>query len=162
MDALPADRVVDLQIVLVAPEIPQNTGNIGRLCVCTGARLHLVRPLGFCLDEAHLRRAGLDYWRHVDLSVHDDWEAFVAAASPDRLHFFTTRAERSLFAVRFQTGDCLVFGRESTGLPGDLLARYPQDHCRIPMPGQFRRSLNLANSVAIGYYEAWRQLTAVG
>jgi tRNA (cytidine/uridine-2'-O-)-methyltransferase len=144
-------------VVLVAPEIPQNTGTIGRLCVCTGARLHLIRPLGFSLDAAHVRRAGLDYWPHLDLAVHDSWEAFLAAARPRRLCFASTRGVRSIYEHRFRTGDFLVFGNESAGLPPAFYARYRRGLRTIPMPGAHARSHNLANAVSIVLYEALRQ-----
>ncbi len=148
---------MDLHIVLVAPEIPQNTGAIGRLCVCLDARLHLVRPLGFELDETHLRRAGLDYWRHVHLSVHDSWEAFLAAERPARMHLASTKGTIPYYEREFQPGDYLVFGRETSGLPPEFYQRYAADLCTIPMPGRHHRSLNLANAVSILAYEAYRQ-----
>ena len=144
-------------IVLVAPEIPQNTGTIGRLCVCTGARLHLIRPLGFSLDEASVRRAGLDYWPHLDLCVHDDWEAFLAAAQPARLLFASTKGGRSLYKFQFRPGDFLVFGNEGHGLPEALYERYSDSLYIIPMPGGHARSHNLANAAAIVLYEGLRQ-----
>lgn len=144
-------------VVLVAPEIPQNTGTIGRLCVCTGARLHLVRPLGFSLDEAHVRRAGLDYWQYLDLAVHEDWEAFLAAAQPRRFCFTSARGARSIYDHSFHTGDFLVFGNETGGLPPAYHARYCADVRTIPMPGPHARSHNLANAVSIVLYEALRQ-----
>ncbi len=150
-----------LHVVLVAPEIPQNTGNIGRLCVCTGARLHLVRPLGFSLEASRLRRAGLDYWKYLDLAVHDDWADYLHAARPQRMIFASTKARRSLFAVRFQPGDHLVFGNETGGLPPEFYSRYRDRLARLPMPGKHARSLNLANAVAIALYEALRQTGAL-
>ena len=146
-------------IVLVAPEIPQNTGTIGRLCVCNGAPLHLIRPLGFSLDETQLRRAGLDYWPHLDLHVHDDWEAFLAAAAPDqeRLFFISTKAQASIFKTDLRDGDWLVFGRETSGLPPEFYDRYRDQLRLIPMLGEHCRSLNLANAVSIVFYEALRQ-----
>lgn len=145
-------------VVLVAPEIPQNTGTIGRLCVCTDARLHLVRPLAFSLDEARIRRAGLDYWPHLDLRVHEDWDAFLASAAPARLFFCTTKTTRSLYTVRFAAGDTLVFGNETSGLPPAFYERYRTDLLTIPMPGLHARSHNLANAVSIVLYEALRQV----
>lgn len=145
-------------IVLVAPEIPQNTGTIGRLCVCTDARLHLVRPLAFSLDEARIRRAGLDYWPHLDLHVHEAWDDFLAAACPARLFFCTTKTSRSLYDVRFAAGDALVFGNETSGLPAPFYERYRDDLLTIPMPGAHARSHNLANAVSIVLYEALRQV----
>ena len=144
-------------LVLVAPEIPQNTGTIGRLCVCTDCRLHLVRPLGFQTDEASVRRAGLDYWHHLDLCIHDDWDAFLAAARPARLWFSSTHGVRSLYELRFAAGDFLVFGNESSGLPPDFYTRYAAGLFTIPMPGRHARSHNLANAASIVLYEALRQ-----
>ena len=144
-------------IVLVAPEIPQNTGTIGRICVCTDARLHLVRPLGFSLDASRVRRAGLDYWRYVDLAVYEDWDAFLRTACPERMIFCSTKARRSVFDVRFRLGDYLVFGSESKGLPPRFYERYADALARLPMPGKHARSLNLANAVSIVLYEAMRQ-----
>ncbi len=149
---------MDLHVVLVAPEIPQNTGAIGRLCVCTGARLHLIKPLGFKLDAAYVRRAGLDYWQHVPLTVHEDWEAFLAAARPPRLIFLSTKGPRCYLDCRFAPGDFLVFGNETSGLPPAFYARYADALHTIPMPGPHPRSHNLANAVAIVVYEAYRQL----
>lgn len=121
-------------VVLVAPEIPANTGNIGRTCVVTGARLHLVEPLGFSLDERALRRAGLGYWQSLDVTVHRSWDAFLAAAGPDaRLHLLTKKARRTYAEARYEDGDYLVFGCESVGLPEELLAAHPACCERIPM-----------------------------
>ena len=145
-------------VVLVAPEIPQNTGTIGRLCVCTDARLHLVRPLAFSLDEARIRRAGLDYWPHLDLQVHDSWGDFLVTGRPTRLFLCTTKTARSLYDVRFAEGDALVFGNESSGLPPSFYERYRADLVTIPMPGVHARSHNLANAVSIVLYEALRQV----
>lgn len=121
-------------IVLVAPEIPANTGNIGRTCVVTGSRLHLVRPLGFSLDERSLHRAGLGYWESLDVTVHESWGAFVRAAGPDaHLHLLTKKARHTYAEARYEDGDYLVFGCESVGLPEELLAAYPKLCERIPM-----------------------------
>ncbi len=145
------------RIVLVAPEIPQNTGSIGRLSVSTNTELHLVEPLGFILDDKHLRRAGMDYWPHLDLHIHKDWEAFLAAAPGARLIFSSTKAEKSFWDIRYQPGDYLVFGNESSGLPPIFYERYRENLCQIPMEGTFTRSLNLANAAGIVLYEALRQ-----
>ena len=121
-------------VVLVAPEIPANTGNIGRTCVVTGSRLHLVGPLGFSLDEKSLHRAGLGYWDSLDVTVHESWDAFVAAAGPGaRLHLLTKKARRTYAEARYQDGDYLVFGCESVGLPEGLLAEHADLCERIPM-----------------------------
>ena len=144
-------------IVLVAPEIPQNTGTIGRLCVCTDAVLHLVRPLGFSLAESRIRRAGLDYWKFLDLRVHETWSDFLAAARPERMVFASTKGGRSVYECAFAAGDYLVFGNETSGLPPSFYSRYADSLYLIPMPGQHARSHNLANAVSIVLYEALRQ-----
>jgi tRNA (cytidine/uridine-2'-O-)-methyltransferase len=144
-------------IVLVNPEIPQNTGSIGRLCVSTDTTLHLVHPLGFEITDAHLRRAGLDYWEQLAPRQYPDWEAFLAQNPELRLWFFTTKAERRHTEAEWRDGDALVFGRETAGLQPELLERYPGRLVRIPMPGRFHRSLNLAQAAAVGLYEALRQ-----
>ena len=144
-------------IVLVNPEIPQNTGSIGRLCVSTDTTLHLVHPLGFEITDAHLRRAGLDYWEQLAPRQYPDWEAFLAQNPGLRLWFFTTKAERRHTEAEWRDGDALVFGRETAGLQPELLERYPGRLVRIPMPGRFHRSLNLAQAAAVGLYEALRQ-----
>ncbi len=144
-------------IVLHQPEIPPNTGNLMRLCVNTGNRLHLIRPLGFDLDDARLRRAGLDYREYADVSVHDDLDAFLSAVSPPRVFAFTQHAEIRYTDVAYADGDALLFGSESVGLP-DAVLDHPAvtERLRIPIaPGG--RSLNLANAAAIAVYEAWRQ-----
>lgn len=121
-------------VVLVAPEIPANTGNVGRTCVVTGSRLHLVEPLGFSLDERALRRAGLGYWESLDVTVHPGWEAFLQSAGPGaRLHLLTKKARRTYAEARYEDGDYLVFGCESVGLPEGLLASMPACCERIPM-----------------------------
>jgi tRNA (cytidine/uridine-2'-O-)-methyltransferase len=147
-----------IHIVLVKPEIPHNTGAIGRVCVGLDWPLHLIRPLGFRLTEQHLRRAGMDYWEHLRLNVHDSWEAFLESTLPERLFFLSTRGEHSLYGCSFQPGDALVFGSESHGLPDEFYNRYRPSLFRIPMPGPNARSINLANAVSIAAYEAYRQL----
>ena len=143
-------------IVLVEPEIPQNTGNIARTCAVTGARLHLVRPLGFSVDDKSLKRAGLDYWDELNVVYHDSF-AEVEAAYPDaRFFLLSTHATKSYANVRFQDGDFLVFGKETAGLGQALLTRRAEDAIRIPMR-EGLRSLNLSNSVALVLYEALRQ-----
>lgn len=148
-----------LNLVLVHPKIPQNTGSIGRMCVCLDARLHLIRPLGFSLDESHVRRAGLDYWQHVDLNLHDSWDAFLQQEQPERLFFASTRGTKPYWDYAFQPRDYLVFGCETSGLPESLYQNYRDSLFRIPMPGKHQRSLNLATSTAIIAYEAYRQIT---
>lgn len=148
---------VMLQIVLIEPEIPPNTGNIGRLCLATGARLHLVGPLGFDIDDRTLKRAGLDYWKEVDCRRWVDFAALQEAAGPDaRFFFLTTKTTRAYWDESFHDGDYLVFGRESKGLPESLLAAHPEQCLTIPQQGV--RSLNLGNAVGIVLYEAVRQL----
>ena len=144
-------------IVLVAPEIPQNTGTIGRLCVSTDTSLHLIKPLGFSLEDKFLRRAGLDYWEHLAPSVYENWEEFLERNPGAELHFLSTRGERSYWDVPYRPGDYLVFGRESSGLPPEFYNRYRDRLHRIPMPGKYHRSLNLANAASIVLYEALRQ-----
>ena len=145
-----------MHIVLVNPEIPQNTGNIARTCAATGAMLHLIEPLGFELNDKYLKRAGLDYWRLMRYQVYADWQAFLAAHPGARLHYATTKAPRDYCAVRYADGDFLVFGRETKGLDEALLAANYDCCVRIPMRPD-ARSLNLSNSVAILLYEALRQ-----
>ena len=153
-----------LNIVLVQPEIPHNTGAIGRLCVGLGARLHLVRPLGFNLSEKRIQRAGLDYWEHLDMSVHDSWQGLLndtGARNPADgrgLFFLSTRGEKSLYDCVFSGDVFLVFGSESRGLPGEIYSEYRDALFKIPMPGEHARSINLANAVAIAAYEAYRQI----
>ena len=147
-------------IVLVEPEIPPNTGNIGRLCLATSARLHLVKPLGFSVDDNAVKRAGLDYWHKVDVSVWDSLEALQDAQPADARYFFlTTKAERPYWSQEFRDGDFLVFGRETKGLPEPLLAANRDRLLTIPMISGETRSLNLATSVGIVLYEAVRQVT---
>lgn len=143
-------------VVLVQPEIPPNTGNIGRLCLATGATLHLIEPLGFSLDEPSLKRAGLDYWKEVKVCRWPCWESYwEAVEEPGRVFLLTTKASRAHWDFRYRPGDHLVFGRETRGLPESLLGRYPEQCATIPMRGT--RSLNLATAVAIVLYEAVRQ-----
>lgn len=144
-------------VVLFQPEIPGNTGNIIRLCANTGARLHLVRPLGFDLEDSKLRRAGLDYHEWAEMRVHDSLEAFLAETRPERLFAFTTRGSRPYHDLAVQAGDAFLFGPETRGLPPEVLATFsPERRLRLPMRPQ-SRSLNLSNSVAVVVYEAWRQ-----
>jgi tRNA (cytidine/uridine-2'-O-)-methyltransferase len=148
-----------LHIVLYQPEIPYNTGSVGRTCVAVEAKLWLVRPLGFRIDAYNLRRAGLDYWEKLVWQVVDDWEVLDAELAGGRRWYFTKKAERSFWEPAFEPGDSLVFGSESSGLPDRLLAVDPQANLRIPTSGGVR-SLNLSNSVAVAAYEAQRQWTA--
>ena len=144
-------------IVLVHPEIPPNTGNVIRLCANAGARLHLIEPLGFPIDHAKMRRAGLDYHEFAPMHVHASWKAFLHDERPTRLFALTTRGTRWPSTISFEPGDCLVFGSEGSGLPSEILAQFDEQHrLRLPMrPGV--RSMNLSNAVAVMVYEAWRQ-----
>jgi tRNA (cytidine/uridine-2'-O-)-methyltransferase len=145
-------------VVLVEPEIPPNTGNVARLCLATGSRLHLVKPLGFSVDDRQLRRAGMDYWRQVDLQYWEDLNSFeTATRTPARRFFFTTKTDRNYWDAEFEPEDYLVFGRETRGLPESLLDAQSEGCLTIPMqPGA--RSLNLATAVAVVLFEAVRQL----
>lgn len=145
-------------IVLVHPEIPPNAGNVIRLAANTGARLHLVQPLGFSMDDKQLKRAGLDYHEYASVRVHADWQACALALQDRRLFALTTKAGNSVFDNRFQAGDAFIFGSETAGLPQNILKDFePQQRLRLPMkPGN--RSLNLSNAVAVTVFEAWRQL----
>ena len=146
-----------LHIVLIEPEIPPNTGNIGRLCLATGATLHLVGPLGFSIDDKALQRAGLDYWKEVDCRRWPDFATLQSAAGPaGRFFFMTTKTHRAYWDAAFRDGDYLVFGRESKGLPESLLADHA-DQC-LTIPQQGVRSLNLATAVGIALFEAVRQI----
>ena len=146
-----------VDIVLYQPEIPGNTGNIIRLCANTGSVLHLVRPLGFALEDSKLRRAGLDYHEWATLQVHEDWAALQAALPGRRCFALTTKGSQSAFSVAFQPDDVLVFGPETRGLPASLLEAFSADRrLRLPMQPE-SRSLNLSNTVAVMVYEAWRQ-----
>lgn len=147
-----------LHVILHRPEIPPNTGNVIRLCANTGAQLHLVRPLGFDLDDKRMRRAGLDYHEYARVSVHDDLDACLDALGHPRVFALTTRATRRPTDTRFASGDALLFGCETAGLPDAVLARLP-DACRLRLPMRAdSRSLNLSNAVAVTVFEAWRQL----
>lgn len=150
----------NINVVLVEPEIPNNTGNIGRTCVALNATLHLVKPLGFDLSEKKLRRAGLDYWPNLKLIQHESLKSFLSTLPFDeKKALFTTKATKSLFECDFNAGSgdvWLIFGKETKGLPEDLLNENKENIYKIPMIGE-TRSLNLANSVAIGVYEAFRQ-----
>jgi tRNA (cytidine/uridine-2'-O-)-methyltransferase len=151
-----------LHVVLYQPEIPPNTGNVIRLCANTGASLHLIRPLGFDLEHAKLRRAGLDYHEYASLRVHDSLDAFRAEVKPQHLFALATAGTRRFDGVRYSQDDAVLFGPESAGLPDSVLAQLPiDDVLRLPMrPGN--RSLNLSNAVAVTVFEAWRQHGFVG
>ena len=147
-----------LNIVLVEPEIPQNTGNIARTCAATGASLHLVRPLGFEITDKQLKRAGLDYWDKLNIYYYDSFnELLEKFYNGKNFHFFSTKSKYTHTQVNYNDGDFLVFGKESRGLPEPLLKEHYDECVRIPMIGSLR-SLNLSNSVAVGIYEAIRQI----
>jgi tRNA (cytidine/uridine-2'-O-)-methyltransferase len=144
-------------VVLVEPEIPPNTGNIGRLCLATGSTLHLVKPLGFSIDDRELKRAGLDYWKEVEVKLWDSFEQLSQETEAGgRFFFLTTKSDRAYYDVSFRAGDFLVFGRETKGLPESLLAAHREHLLTIPMRGT--RSLNLATAVGIVLFEAVRQV----
>lgn len=145
-----------LNIVLYEPEIPQNTGNIGRTCVATGTRLHLIEPMGFVINDKNLKRAGMDYWKDLDVTIYDDWNDFMEKNPDAKLYMATTKGKHVYSDAKFEPDSYIVFGKESAGIPEELLIQYPEWCVRIPMMGE-TRSLNLANSVAIVLYEALRQ-----
>lgn len=144
-----------MNIVLLHPEIPENTGNIARLCAATATPLHLIRPLGFRLDEKRMKRAGLDYWDHLTMHVHDSWEAF-CACTPGRQWLVSTKGQATYADVHYRTDDSLCFGSETSGLPTALYTAHAEALIRIPMNPNVR-SLNLANAAAVVLYEALRQ-----
>lgn len=145
-----------INIVLVEPEIPQNTGNIARTCACTGARLHLVKPMGFEIDDKKLKRAGLDYWEFLDITYYENLADFLEKTKDEQLYFCTTKAKNTYADVTYEENSFLVFGKETAGLPEKLLKDNPDACIRIPMLEE-ARSLNLSNAVAIVTYEAFRQ-----
>ena len=148
-------------IVLVEPEIPQNAGNIARTCAATGARLHMIRPLGFEVSDKYLKRAGLDYWNLVEIFYYDSFDEFMEKYPDGRFFFFTTKGRNRHSDVAFKDGDFLVFGKETKGLPEELLLQHEETCLRIPMREE-ARSLNLSNSVAVALYEALRQTDFAG
>ncbi len=145
-----------LNVALIQPQIPPNTGNIARLCAATASPLHLIAPLGFSIDDADVRRAGLDYWPHVDLWPHADWFAFRDAVARERCLYFSANASRSFWEAPFRGNSCLVFGNETEGMPARILEKHPEQCFRIPMQRGLR-SLNLATAVGIVLYEGLRQ-----
>ena len=150
-----------LNIVLFEPEIPQNTGNIGRTCVATNTRLHLIEPLGFRLDEKSLRRAGMDYWKDLDVTTYIDFEDFMSKNPGAKIYMATTKAPNVYSEVNFEPDCYIMFGKESAGIPEEILVHHKENSIRIPMVGDIR-SLNLSNSVAIVLYEALRQNNFTG
>ena len=145
-----------INIVLHEPEIPQNTGNIARTCAATGAALHLIRPLGFNIDDKKLKRAGLDYWHHLDITYYDGLDDFYAKNSDAKVFYFTTKAKHVYTEIQYPDPVFIMFGKETRGLPEDLLYAHPEECVRLPMRDGLR-SLNLSNTVAIAVYEILRQ-----
>ena len=150
-----------MHVVLYQPEIPQNTGSIARLCAATKTPLHLVAPLGFKIDDKHVKRAGLDYWPYVDVRAHDSWKEFLRRHGNERLLWFSKKAAHSYTQAEYRDEDFLVFGPETRGLPEELLEAHSDCSYRIPMMTEAVRSLNLSNAVSIVLYEALRQLGEV-
>lgn len=147
-----------MNVVLVCPQIPQNTGNIGRLCVCTETTLHLIEPYSFDITEKAVRRSGLDYWPYLDLKVHSSWESFLASEKPEQMVFASTKTEKVYHQHQFKKDDYIIFGNEGSGLPEDFYEVYKDSLITIPMKGNYARSHNLSNSVAIVLYEGLRQI----
>ena len=145
-----------MNIVLHEPEIPANTGNIGRTCVATGTSLHLIKPLGFDISDKAVRRVGMDYWKELDLRVYENFEEFVEKNPGARIYMATTKARKAYTEVEYKEDDFIMFGKESAGIPEEILVKYEETSVRIPMIGEIR-SLNLSNSVSIILYEALRQ-----
>lgn len=152
---------IPLNVVLVSPEIPPNTGNIARLCAATGTRLHLVEPLGFTLTDAQLKRAGLDYWDAVHVQVHPSWAVCLNSLQPTRLFLYSTGSSHPYTRVNYRPGDTLVFGCETKGLPDDILTAHADSVLGIPIRTDHVRSLNLSSAVAIVVYEALRQIDSL-
>ncbi|MCQ2508645.1 MAG: tRNA (uridine(34)/cytosine(34)/5-carboxymethylaminomethyluridine(34)-2'-O)-methyltransferase TrmL [Dorea sp.] len=150
-----------INIVLHEPEIPANTGNIGRTCVATGTRLHLIEPLGFSLDEKKLKRAGMDYWKDLDVTTYIDYQDFLEKNPGAKIYMATTKSDKVYTEVEYEDGCYIMFGKESAGIPEEILVENKETCVRIPMIGEIR-SLNLSNSVAIMLYEALRQLNFEG
>jgi tRNA (cytidine/uridine-2'-O-)-methyltransferase len=147
-----------LHVVLYEPEIPPNTGNIIRLCANVGCQLHLIEPLGFTLGDKRMRRAGLDYHEYANIKIHPDYASFLNSEQPERLFALTTKATRQYHRITYKSGDYLMFGPETRGLPASVRDALPAEHClRVPMRPE-SRSLNLSNTAALVLYEAWRQL----
>ena len=148
--------MAELNIVLYEPEIPANTGNIGRTCVATGTKLHLIEPLGFRLDEKALKRAGMDYWKDLDVTTYVNWDDFCEKNPNAKIYMATTKSRQTYTEVSYEPDCYIMFGKESAGIPEEILVKHPDTCVRIPMIGE-TRSLNLSNSVAIVLYEALRQ-----
>jgi tRNA (cytidine/uridine-2'-O-)-methyltransferase len=151
-----------MHVVLVEPQIPQNTGSVARTCAALEIELHLVEPLGFTITEKAVRRAGLDYWPYVKLRQHPSWQSYLDSVRPSRLWLFSTHGTRNYCDAKFNSGDALVFGSETKGLGAEFLARYPSDTIlRLPMKSPHVRSINLSNAVSVAAYEALRQIDGV-
>lgn len=146
-----------IHVVLLEPEMPSNTGNIGRTCLLTNSRLHLIRPFKFQLNDKTLKRAGMDYWNDIDLKIHDSYEDFINTEQPERLYFATTKTDQYYHEADFNDGDYIMFGKESKGIPEQILESGNGICIKIPMIKEMKRSLNLANSVNIILFEALRQ-----
>lgn len=144
-------------VVLVHPEIPQNTGNIGRLCVSTNTRLHLIEPLGYSLDDKYIKRSGMDYWKFLDLIIYKDWEEFKEKNPGAEMYFLSTKTDKSFWDCPYPDNCFLVFGSEGSGLPPEFYDIYKDRLYTLPMNGKFHRSLNLANSVAVTLFEGLRR-----
>jgi tRNA (cytidine/uridine-2'-O-)-methyltransferase len=149
-----------INIVLYQPEIPQNTGNIARLCVSNDLKLHLIEPLGFKLDDKYLKRSGLDYWQFLNYQTYKNWDEFIQLNQPETLWLLTTKTTKTFWSVDYKTSDYLVFGPETQGLPQDLRDRFAETCITVPMSSTHSRSLNLASTVQTVYYEAFRQLAS--
>lgn len=149
---------MNLNIVLYQPEIPQNTGNIGRTCVLTNSKLHLIKPLGFEISDKHLKRAGMDYWKQLDIAYYENFEEFYEANKEHRIYLSTTKARNVYSDVKYEEGDFIMFGRESSGVPQNIRDILKSTSIKIPMIETTDRSLNLSNSVGIIVYEALRQI----
>ncbi len=147
-----------LNVVLIEPEIPNNTGNIGRLCLATNSHLHLVKPFGFEIDDSRLKRAGLDYWKHLSVTVYDDIDHFFSVHSDKPMAFFSSHASQSYLSIDYLEGMFFVFGKESVGLPQELISEEDHRLYKIPLHSKHIRSLNLANAVAVVVYEGLRNL----
>lgn len=149
-------------VVLVTPDIPHNTGAIGRLCLSTGSTLHLIKPLGFDLSEKAVKRAGLDYWAHVNLKIWDNLEEFIKASNSEKYHLLTTKTQAPYWKASYKRGDYLIFGSETRGLPEPFLSKFPKHTLTIPMDCTHVRSLNLATAAGIVLFEGMRQLSCEG
>jgi tRNA (cytidine/uridine-2'-O-)-methyltransferase len=149
---------LNLNIVLYQPEIPQNTGNIGRTCVLTNSKLHLIKPLGFSVEDKYLKRAGMDYWPHLDITYYENFEEFLEINGDKKIYLSTTKAKTVYTEVNYKNGDFIMFGRESSGVPDNIRQLFKDSLIKVPMIETSDRSLNLSNTAAIVAYEALRQM----